>query len=152
MYLDNYVDHERLSASLMNDISGLRSGMIFDPVVERRFLDDDMAIDDIMKLSFMISTNDEDFKKLPKWKDVRNATVKHDLSLLIERYGKRIMKSDTSNLLFIAFVESSPLVFSDIYKGSKELLTGLYALAFAKFILNMSETDDFINEMMKSGL
>ena len=55
--------------------------------------------------------------------------------------------------MFQAYLEAHGKIITDFYQiDDDELIIGLYALGFARFVLHMKETDKFINEMMKTGV
>ena len=94
---------------------------------------------------------------LPKFKHIENATVKHDLSKLIEALGDEIIystKCKKYNPMFKAFIEARPSIHSQFYKESKEndeLRIGILALGFADFVMDDDTMSKFIKEMLKKG-
>lgn len=117
-------------------------------------LSDDIAIDTIVKLSFMISTGSRKLKVLPKFKSIEGCTVDDNISGLIRELGKEIMKREKMNQLttgFNLFIKANPLIqFSNgdtIYYD--ELLTvGYRSLEYLRFLCSGSVIDSFIYDMV----
>ena len=155
-YLDKEADQKDVKNTTANIIMNIREGFKVDRLTKSRFYDDDMAIDDILKLSYVLATNDACFNRLPKFKHIKGASTKYDLSGLIQAVGKEVLRYDGYyNPMFQAYLEAHSKVISDFYNEASEdeaLLMGIYALAFARFVLHMKSTDKFINEMLKQGV
>lgn len=132
----------------------VKDGLEFDYLTGRRFLDDDLAICDLLQSGYVLSTNDLQglkSKDLPQFKSIEGATLEHDLRLLIEAFGKKIRKSKELNPLFNAYISAHPAVTTQFGSLSHDLTIGCYALKFAGFIMDSKSADDIITDMLRTG-
>ena len=156
-YTKNKVDHNKLRNQLNGYVIETRDAMKKSPFNEERFLSDNLCIYNMLKISYMLATNRTDVNVLPKFKHIENATVKHDLSKLIEALGDEIIystKCKKYNPMFKAFIEARPSIWSQFYKESKEddaLRIGILALGFSDFVMDDDTMSKFIKEMLKKG-
>lgn len=156
-YTKNKVEHLELRNTLNGHVLNLRRGMAKSSINER-FMSDDLAIYNILKISYMLATNKTNLDVIPNFEYIEGATVKHDLIKLIEELGSRIIQNTRDKKyapMFKAFIEARPSVWSQYYKESSEnyaIQIGLLALAYTKFVLNDGGTDKFIDTMMKKGI
>jgi hypothetical protein len=115
---------------------------------------EDIAIDSILKLSYMITTGKTNLDVLPKFKYIKNATTQYDLGVLIESLGCAIdlsTKKNKNSTLFRCYCKSLPLVYTKRNFGdNEELIIGMYALAYCKFFCNNPMIDKYIDQMMES--
>ena len=131
--------------------------MIAPNPIGRRFGDDDMIIYFILKIAYLLATNNENLKPIPNFKYIENATVEHDLVKLIEELGSLIIensKPKSFSPMFRAFLESRPSIKTQYYKEAKDdyvLRIGILALGYAKFVMNDKHIDKFIDKMLKKG-
>ena len=156
-YTKKKVDHTELRNLINGHVLNTRKGME-ENLFSERFLDDDLAIYNILKISYMLATNKTNVKVIPKFKHIEGATVKHDLIKLIEELGSQIIynsKDRKYSPMFMSFIKARPSVWSQFYKEDKEnyaIHIGLLSLAYTKFIFNDKNMDKFIDEMMKKGI
>lgn len=156
-YTKNKVNHEKLRNLLNNHIIETRKSMTKSPFNGEKFLSDDVCIFNTLKIAYMLATDRTDVDVLPKFKHIENATVKHDLSKLIEALGDEIIystKGKKYNPMFRAFVEASPSIYSQFYKEAKHndsLRFGILALGFTSFVMNDYYVEKFIKKMLKKG-
>ena len=119
------------------------------------FADDDIAIHSILGCGFVWATNNHKYHKvLPNFKYVQGATLKHDLSKLVESLGSAIINEKITDV-YDAFITSDPKVrteFANECARNRELTMGVYALEFVKFILNDSNISKIVNNMTDKGL
>jgi len=155
-YTKKNVRHDELRNTLNGHVLTVRKGMKED-VMTDRFMSDDLAIYNILKVAYMLATNKTNLDVIPNFKHIEGATVKHDLLKLIEELGAQIIQNTRDKKyapMFKAFIEARPSVWSQFYKESAEnyaVQVGLLSLAYAKFVFNDNAIDKFINDMMKKG-
>jgi hypothetical protein len=155
-YTKKKYDHNKLKNLINGHIVQLRNNMKKDPLTGR-FLTDDMAIYSILKIAYMLTTSKTNLGTLPRFKYIEKATVKHDLSKLIEELGAQIIRNNGEKMspMFTAFKEARPSIWTQFHeKANKNLAlkTGITALEYAKFVINDRTIDKFINEMKKAGI
>lgn len=149
-------DHQELKKLLNGHILNTRSG-IKKELLFKRFMDDDLLIYNILKISFMLTTNHTNVDVVPKFKYIEGATVKHDLIKLIEELGVKIIKTGDKKYapMFRAFVEARPAVYTEYREEAKEnysIHIGLLAIAYTEFVFNDDDMSKFISEVMKKGI
>lgn len=155
-YTKKNVKHNELRNVLNKHVLTIRKCMKEDLLTER-FMSDDLAIYNILKVSYMLATNKTNLDVIPNFKYIEGATVKHNLIKLIEELGDQIIhntKDRKYSPMFRAFIEARPSVWSQFYKESKDnyaIQVGLLALSYTKFVLNDKTLDKFIDDMMKKG-
>lgn len=155
-YTKKNVDYSELRNTLNMHVLNVRRGMQSDLLTDR-FMSDDLAIYNILKVAYMLATNKTNLDVLPNFKHIEGATVKHNLIMLIEELGSQIIKNTKDKKyppMFKAFIEARPLIWSQFYRESQSnyaIQIGLVALAYAKFVFDDMIIDDFIDEMMKKG-
>ena len=144
--LVEYVEYDMIPL-LENIKPDLFSGVVF--------ADDDIAIHSILGCGFVWATNNHKYHKvLPNFKYVQGATLKHDLSKLVESLGSAIINEKITDV-YDAFITSDPKVrteFSNECARNRELTMGVYALEFVKFIFNDSNISKIVNSMTDKGL
>lgn len=150
------VKHKELKNLLNGHILNVRKGMR-DEMFTDRFMSDDLAIYNILKVAYMLATNKTNVDVIPHFKHIEGATVEHNLIKLIEELGAQIItntKDKKYTPMFKAFIEARPSIWSQFYKESEDnyaIQIGLLSLAYAKFVFNDENIDVFIDEMMKKG-
>lgn len=144
--LVEYVEYDMIPL-LENIKPDLFSGVVF--------ADDDIAIHSILGCGFVWATNNHKYHKvLPNFKYVQGATLKHDLSKLVESLGSAIINEKITDV-YDAFITSDPKVrteFANECARNRELTMGIYALEFVKFIFNDSNISKIVNSMTDKGL
>lgn len=156
-YTKKNLKHRELRNLLNGHVINTRNGMK-ENMISERFMDDDLAIYNILKIAYMLSTNKTNVKVIPKFKYIEGATVKHDLLKLIEELGFQIVYGSNNKKfspMFKAFIESRPSVWTQFYEESEKnyaVKIGLLSLAYAKFVLDDYSIDKFIDNMMKKGI
>lgn len=101
--------------------------------------DQDISMDTILKLSYMVCTHDPSVKrKIIFIEGYRFKDMKTTKNMIEDLGGLLIDNIDTYkiNPLFKLFIKSDPLVWSRWKEVSNELAVGIYALNFYKFIMN----------------
>lgn len=155
-YGKNTLEQRNLRNNINLTVLNLRKGME-ENLITGRFLTDDLAIYNTINLAYMLATNKTNIKVMPKFKYIEGATVKHNLIKLIEELGLQIIRNTKDkkyNILFKAYIEARPSIWTQFYKEVEEnyaIQIGILALGYTKFVLNDPEMDDFIEDMMKKG-
>lgn len=151
------LNHVKLKNYLGLEIKSFLSNMDENILVER-FYTDDMAIYQLMRLAYTLTTNEINTKALPSFKHIEGATLEYDLIKLIEELGNQIiLRNGTKKcpIMFLSFLKARPTIYSQYNIESHEniaISTGIAALAYTKFVLNDKRIDKFIDEMMKKGI
>ena len=117
-------------------------------------MNEDFAIDSILKLAFLITTGSVELNRLPKFKYIENASTSFDLGLLIESLGSAI-KAENNNhkltMLFKSYIEAKPAIYTKrTINDNDDLIMGIYALSYTKFFCNNKYIDKFIDKMIES--
>ena len=155
-YTKNKVNHVELRNMLNGHILTVRKGMA-ESFMTDRFMSDDLAIYNILKIAYMLATNKTNLDIIPNFEYIEGATVKHNLIKLIEELGYQIIQNTRDKKyapMFKAFIEARPSVWSQFYKESEEnyaIQIGLLSLAYTKFVFNDASIDTFIDNMLKKG-
>lgn len=153
-YTKKRIDHKKLTRTLNTAVISLRKNMKKE-LLNGRFLEDDMAIHSILQIAYMMATNRTDVDVLPNFRYIEGATVKHDLSKLIEELGACICDRGKYSPMFKSFIDARPKVITQYYKECKDnyfLKVGILALANVSFVVDDYDVCLFIKEMMKKGM
>lgn len=156
-YTMKNVNHQNLKKKLNSHVLNLRHGTKKDPFTQTRLLSDDIIINDLLEIAYMLATNRTDIKNLPKFKFIEGATVNHNLVKLITHLGDAILRAehDTGfNRMFRAYINARPRVYSDFANecnNDLRVLYGCVALGFASFVMNDKFISSFVDEMMRKG-
>ena len=140
----------RLNSMVIDTRKNLRHTFFKKP-----FLDDDICINNLLQIAYILATDDyEGNNGVPKFKKIEGATRYHDLSLLIENMGKRIIMNENKySVMFKAFVNARPKIYCEFKDVNDNacLRMGVIALEYTKFVMNDKNSDKFIREMLKGG-
>lgn len=105
------------------------------------FYSQDISMDTLLKLSYMVSTNEWDVKGVIDFKQGYKFKNVNDTKIMIEQLGKSIRKIRNKTgipELIKFFIKSNPIVSSrwkDI-NDNKNLVTGVVALQYFSFLAN----------------
>ena len=153
-------DRVKLRSRIKTLTKGITFGLKSNPFTERLY-SDDLAIHEILELSYLLSTSDLKGVKhaIPNFKYVENATVDHDLFRLIEVLAESILKNCKGDItkvspMFKAFMNARPKIITSYYKEARDnvnIRMGLYALEMAKFCMDDKNTNKFVSKMMRKG-
>lgn len=130
----------------------LKNGLKDSLFVEKD-MPEDIAINAILQLAYLISTGDTSLKNLPNFKDIEGANTTYELRGLIEALGDAILRNckyDKRPLLRIAFDKARPSLrskYNDINEN-RFINAGVRALEYTKFFCNDKYITKFINKMM----
>ena len=151
------INNKKLKNNLGSLVIYTRKSMQ-DNFITEKFYSDDMAINELLKISYTLATNSYDYSVLPSFKHIEGATVKHDLIRLIEELGVQIIKYNGTKKapnMFLSFIKANPSIMTQYHKECNENLaiaTGISALSYTKFIMNDKTVGKFIDNMMMKGI
>lgn len=116
-------------------------------------LPEDIAINLILQLAYLISTGDTSLDELPNFRDIEGANTSYELRGLTEALGSAIIENRKYNkrpILYLAYNKARPEILSR-YKDINEdwfISTGVRALEYTKFFCNDKYITKFINKML----
>lgn len=117
-------------------------------------MSEDIAIDSILKLAFLITSGTTNLDKLPKFKYIKDASTSFDLGLLIESLGDAIRRENQNHrvtILFKSYIQAKPAIYTKRnFDNNDDLIMGIYALSYVKFFCNNKFIDKFIDKMIES--
>lgn len=146
------IKQKKLNTQIFAAVKELREGMTSN-VLSEAFMEDDMIIYTIMRLAYMISTNDTHLSYLPNFKYFEGATRKDDLVNLIEELGHQIITTSEYTkrpMMYESFFSASPLIMTNYtnVNNNVSLSVGVRALAYVDFIMNDKKIHKFIECMI----
>lgn len=147
------VKYKELNSCICDSIMELREG-IKSTQFSSRFMSDDMIIYSLLRIAYMVSTNEVKFNKaLPKFKHIEGATKDDELIKLIATLGSAIIaehKFSKRPILYKAFNSAGPKIMSNYRESVVDYYvnTGMRALSYVDFILNDKFIHSFINDMI----
>ena len=127
---------------------GLKSSLFKD-----KDMPDDIAINSILQLAYLISTGDTSLDELPNFRYIEGADTSYELRGLTETLGSAIMKNrkyEKRPLLYLAYNKAKPEIYSK-YRDINEnwfISVGVRALEYTKFFCNDKYITKFINKMI----
>lgn len=140
---------------LVNAINELRSGL-HSSLFKSAELPDDIAIDTIVKLAFMLATGSRKLDHILKFSQIEGCKKEDNASMIIRSLGKAIIqksrKKKDRTPGFRIFVEANPRISLKFGKTTYDefTITGYYAIMYLKFICSDKNVSEFINTMVKS--
>lgn len=155
-YIKKGCEQDNLKNLLNGHIINVRNGL--KKVVGIKSMDDDIAIYQLLKIAYMLTSNKTTVGKVVPFVYIEGATAKHDLSKLIEDLGRVVLedvKSKKYSPGFKAYIYARPKVQSQLHKqtrSNENLRMGILALSYTSFIINDKDVSSFIKEMMKKGI
>lgn len=152
MFSSKKSDPIRINIDIRNIIKELETGIPTSKSTMK--MPEDIAIDSILKLTFMLTTGKTNLEDLPKFKFIKNSSTNYDLGLLIEALGlamKNNVNHGKYSLIFNSYIDANPSVFTKRNFGkNQDLINGIYALTYVKFFCNNKDIDKFIDMMIES--
>ena len=157
-YTKKNLKHQKMKEMLNGHVINVRHGMKTEKFTAR-FLTDDLAIYNLLKIAYMLATNKRNVNQIPGFSHIEGATIDKNLVFLIEALGNAVVFSMKGkprySPMFQAFYEARPMVWSQFY-GQEErtypVQMGILALGYTKFVMNDEEIGRFIDRMMIRGL
>lgn len=116
-------------------------------------LPDDIAINLILQLAYLISTGTTSLDELPNFRDIEGADTSYELRGLTEALGSAIVENRKYHkrpILYLAYNRARPEILSR-YKDINEnwfISIGVRALEYTKFFCNDKYITKFINKML----
>lgn len=115
---------------------------------------DDIAMTEIFRLSYMLSTNEIKAKRIPTLKHLEYKRSRDNLKQEIEKLGNSIIdtcKYKKRPLMYKAFNNARPLIYSSFKNVNKNfpLSVGLRALVYTKYMVQDKNIGKFIDKMIK---
>lgn len=151
-YTKNKFCHKKYNKTVYDAITELKDGLN-SSILSERFMDDDMAIYSILRISYLVSTNDMNLSNIPGFKYISGATKHDDLIKLISALGAAILtehKYSKRPPLYKAFNDAKPIIMTN-YKEVNEdwyVSIGIRSLAYTDFLCNDKRVHKFINAMI----
>lgn len=114
---------------------------------------DDIAINSILQLAYLICTGDTSLDELPHFRDIEGATTAYELRGLTEALGEAIIsnrKYEKRPIMYLAYNKARPNIMSR-YKDINEnwyINAGVRALEYTKFFCNDKYISRFIDKMI----
>lgn len=140
--------HELVTA--VNDLkAGLESGFF-----KSQELPDDIAMDTIIKLAFMLATGSRKFDRLPRFTQIEGHHKEDDMSQVIRLLGKAIMqkakKRKDRTPGYRAFEDANPRLGLEARRTMCDefMITGYRAIMYLKFICSDKSVSEFIDTMV----
>lgn len=147
---------KRLNSMVIDTRSNLKGS-----ILKERFMDDDIAINNILQIAYMLVTLDYNGSNgVPKFKHIEGATIEYDLVMLFEKLGKEIIKKSYRkgkyqlSPLFKAFIDARPKIRSQYHAEDKDFETihiAILALEYTKFFMCDKYVDKFIDRMLEKN-
>lgn len=119
----------------------------------KKDMPEDIAIDSILKLTYLISTGNTDLDNLPKFRYIEGADTSYELRGLIEALGSAIMdekKYEKRPIMYQAYMNARPKIMSK-YEDINEnwlISVGVRSLEYTKFFCNDKYISRFIDKML----
>ena len=127
-------------------------------LMSERFFDDDLLIYTIMKISYLLATNDVDLDNMPNFKEIEGATLHHDMIGLIAKLGTEIIKASKrkkTSPMFNSFRDAHPYIWSEFENEMDKdysIELGMTAIAYTDFVCDNKDISKFIKEIKKRGI
>jgi hypothetical protein len=155
-YLKKKVNSKKLNKTIYAAITELRTGVHPANILTEDFMSDDMVIYSLLRIAYMLSTNDLDLENIPSFEYIEGATREHDLIRLIEELGSSILiehKYKKRPSMYKAFNTAEPLIMTNYSNVNDDLYLsiGIRALVYADFIINDKKIHKFVMKMINKG-
>ena len=116
-------------------------------------LPEDIAINSILQLAYIICTGNTSLDELPNFRDIEGANTSYELRGLTEALGSAIIANrryEKRPIMYLAYNRANPQVLSR-YKDINEnwfISAGVRALEYTKFFCNDKYISKFIDKMI----
>lgn len=160
MYASDRYDNRKVNKKIREAVASLKSGLAYS-LTQPRAISDDMGIDAIMKLAYMVSTGKSNLRGFIDFNTIENWTTDNEnMKDLIEYLGSAIRKTNcvdkqgmnNAPFMYRAFISSNPTIltkFADCkLDRNKNLLTGIQALSYVAFLCNDKGVTKFVEELI----
>lgn len=118
-------------------------------VIYDRTIPDDIGLDYVIKLGYLLSTCDNKLKGMLTFDKIEDMSLEDDLGPVIENLGRSVLKVpyEKRSFIFNAFAQANPLIF--IKEPVNENMTmGILVLKYTQFFCDSENISDFIDEVL----
>ena len=121
--------------------------------IMKKDMPEDIAINSILQLAYLISTGNTSLDDLPNFKYIEGANTSYELRGLTEALGSAIIENrqyEKRPILYLAYNKAKPDIMSR-YKDINEnwfISAGVRALEYTKFFCNDKYISKFIDKMI----
>ena len=114
-----------------------------------RTIPDDIGLDYVIKLGYLLTTCDNKLKGMLTFDKIEDMTLDDDLGPVIENLGKRVLKIpyEKRSIIFNAFAQANPLIFIK-EPVNDNMSMGILVLKYAQFFCDSENISDFIDEVL----
>lgn len=114
------------------------------------FMPDDLGINYITKLGYLLTTCNKNYKGLLKFKSIKYITLDDDMTPIIENLGKCVLNTPYAKRspMFNAFIEAKPLIPVKQEIENPKLSMGCLVLKYVEFFCDLENINDFIDEVL----
>jgi hypothetical protein len=142
----------KLNGQIFAGVEEVLFGLNPKNILTDKLLEDDIAMYDIFRLAYMLSTGDDNNHNLFSFNVLEGYKKNADLTYVIKALGDSIIKSHKNGkpIVYTAFHEAHPIINSNI-TGSYHnisIITGIEALGLVKFVINNEKVSRFIDSML----
>lgn len=115
--------------------------------------DEDLMINNIIKLSFVMATEKTKLKNCPKYKEGITTNNRNEVRSQIKKLGKAILRerrNEKPNFYYKLFTKSIPLYYSSFEDINDEhaLNVGTKALMYLRFLMDDKNVSKYIDKMV----
>lgn len=143
---------KKYNSTILDAIKELKDGLSINVLKTTPFMDDDVAIFTLMRLAFMLATNSQDFKCLPKFKLLLHANRYDDLSCVFEDLGTAIVNNSLTkhgSILFKSFNAANPAIYTNFTCNNEFISIGIRAFIMTSYIINDKRVTKFVKDCIK---
>ena len=147
------VNPKKYNKKLVRVIEDLKTGMVKPSVIENLMktpvsisIPDDIGIDGVCKVSFMLRTGSIDFSQLVPFEKIEGATLDYSLEDIIEHLG-RVVSDERTTIFYKAWENSKTKIKLPQECKNGYILEGIKTLKFFDFIVCDKNIHSFIDKM-----
>lgn len=156
-YLTKKVKYEKVINNINEIIHDLISNTRYN-LFEGRFYDNGTVTYEILRLAYIMITNDHKYDNFIDGKRFSGLDIDTDLGNQLFKFGNRLNKYIRKNKknispMFKSFMEANPIIINNsIYGRNVETYTAFMALEYVKFVINNKELNKFINHILNNKI
>ena len=141
-----------LNGRILAGVRALQTGLNPKNLFTDKLMEDDIAMYNIFRIAYMLSTGNDDNSNLFSFKVLEGHSKDDNLTSIIKALGTSILKSHAygTPIVYKAFHEARPIISANIsgeYHDSAVIM-GVEALYMVKFVCNDEKITKFINCML----